>query len=413
MLILFPLAAGSASAQKGSVPVLDGLGRSNQAPLDLPAMTIRPADLSDEGMGNFGQSYGVLTNDAREAGEFVAYSEIDPESDDVTAYVEAGAQRYYIQEIDDSFYDDENEGVFYNIKVVGLILEYDTADDAGNGLDAMWHVWSSSDTLLEERLTQKIGDDAFYLEGEGIDNYSGLPTERTLLVFQRDTIVAGILTYNSNSDGAFSQDINEALGNTVLQRVEAGLAGNHPGLGSTIVRLDVPAIGSFYDTYGTIAGEIICTSEVLVASECESFQDLVDDFNEVDRYNLMVNIATDNDDASSFVSVSLRTFEDEESAEARFDELSESRTTNITDLGDLDFGDESIRWSEDLETVTSETVLVRSGDTIFEISQRATYAIDPEGLQELAGLQVSCIEGNASCTEPVAIPTSMLPPGNR
>lgn len=413
LLIFFPLLTGTASAEKGDITILNASERSKQAPLDLPAMTLRPADLTGEGMGDFGQSFGVLTSDAHEASEFVAYSDIDPESDDITAFADADAERYYIQEIDDSHYDEGEGTIFYNIKVVVLILEYNEAGDAGNGLDAMWHVWSSSDTLLEKRLNEKIGDDAFYLEGEGVDNYSGLPTERTLLVFQQDNIVAGILTYNSNSDGTFNQDINEALGHTVLQRVADGLDGNHPGLSSTIVRLDVPAIGSFYDTYGTISGEVVCPTEVLVADECASFQDLVDDYNEIDRYNLMVNILTDDDDADAFVSVTLRTFEDEESAEARFDELSESWTTDSTDLEDLDFGDESIRWSEESDTVTSETVLVRLDDTIFEISQRATYAIDPEGLQELASFQISCIEGNASCIDPIAIPDSLLPPTKR
>lgn len=419
-LLLVPLLTGGASARQADVGRAAGFGQQNQA-LDLPAMALRPDDIADAGVEGFGASFSVLADDADEIEEYIAYSNIDPASDDAAAFAEADAERYYVLDLDNAVPDAEGEWTYYTKVVETLVLQYDDEDDAAAGLAAMEAVWGDSDSLSSSNLSADFGDNAVYFEGTGIDNYTSQPTERALLLFQRDTIVAGLLIYDSDADNTFDQDRTEELGRVLQDRVDAGLAGNTPGLGTNVVRLDVPALNSWNDHYMTIDGTILCTSNTTAKGDCDLFQETVDDFNEVSRYYLYHRIAGDVDlgEPESYIQLSLRTFEDEESAALRFAEMSGEFPDGAPDLEHLDIGDESIRWSRENEDFRFEELIVRAGNVVLEVRHSTAYALaeelgwtfdpSPAALQEIAELQVACIEGDASCAEPVAIPDGMLP----
>lgn len=86
---------------------------------------------------------------------------------------------------------------------------------------------------------------------------------------------------------------------------------------------------------------------------------------------------------------------------------------------DLDLGDEAIAWSITGDERMHEILLVRSGDAIFQMRHSTEYALaadqgwtfepSADALEELAVIQIACLEGTASCADPVAVPEGMIP----
>lgn len=106
------------------------------------------------------------------------------------------------------------------------VLEYRNETAAATGMDAMYNVWADSTKLVETKVTERIGDDAFYMEGSFRGPDRETEYTRAMLVFQSGNIVSVIVITSASSVAMPDQADVEALGLIQLGRIRSELNGD-------------------------------------------------------------------------------------------------------------------------------------------------------------------------------------------
>jgi hypothetical protein len=394
------------------------LAQQDEAPLDLPAMVLRPDDLVDQGLEGFGLGFSLLTYQPRTIGEFIEdWGGWDAAFDDRAAFLGADPERVYLLHL--SLPAERGDGYSYaNALVVPFVMEFGNRRAARQGFDAMAEAWATSITMEEARIAQDLGDDQVLLLGEAINPNSGNAFPRANLLVRADELVAGVVVLDFSRRAGPTAEMVEALGERLLERVEEGRETPNAGLGVSIVRMRVPGEDVWQDYYIVVDGQAL-RFESHADDDYAQWQEQVAAEGVVDRYYLQQRVAGDfeSEEPEAFYEGGIMRFEDEAAAQRTFHDIATNFSPEETVEAPA-LGDEAMAFrftvGEGLDSFLKYRVFVRVGAQVFFVSHGTETAradamgeaLEPsdEWMHELAALQLDCIEGEASCAEPLRIP---------
>lgn len=403
------------------VPASPAVARRGDPPLDLPAMALRPVDFADEGRDGYGQSFSYMTDRQKKAAAFIQSLELDAGSPDGDIVSGTGAERSYLLQLG-RLAPEESEMALYSQAAISFVLEFDGDGEAGDALQEMEERWLDAGYLDSVRRAQRIGDASFYLEGDAINPNSGNASDRTMLVFQVENIVAGVIVINFTDDDPPTQDLTENLALRQADRIQAVIDGDEGGgLSHMTLRLRVDGNDAWMDSYLAIDGEWFCEDgNAAEPGRCDERQDEVDDRQIENYYYVQQRVAGDweLEMPESYAWVFLRNFSSVEAAKADFQRLHAPDPGDKV-MTDLALGDEAFGVLTPGDSWVNYTVIIRVGDMIATVGHRTETAFAAEqgwvfepseaGTLQLAEHQAACMDGTESCAKPVRIPREMIP----
>jgi hypothetical protein len=381
----------SASSPDGRVSDRATPVPASERPPDLAAMVLIPSDLPQSGFGlEASDTYGLDSYDAptlpslRDAGYVTGY-----ESSLVLAPSGKIAMR--------------------------VQTALDELTDA-NGAEIGFSVFTNgNDPAIEEvEGTHTIGDDSYlsrkHEHATDVDQDYDLLT----LVFREGPIVATIYT----QDWTGKQPeiaATEALGDALDARVQAGLHGQTPGLGTRIVRLDLPRSYTSDDVYRRLDGQDISNwddTPEIIASRKASY------LNAIDFYT--TDQMTSTSDAPTWVSWRLGRFPSAADASTwlkaylPYVENDPTQPWTVTPMsGAPSYGDESRTFTYTYQTsdgtIAGAAVLARFGaiGVIVRIQNyQDAIPLPVNAVEELIQEETNCIDASAPC-RPQPVPDNI------
>jgi len=382
-------------------------------PLDLAAMTLRPADLEAQGLDDYGMSWSVMGANSRTVAEFVDAWGWDDAVDDGMAFREADADRSYLLHISQ---DVESNGWVYSPHLVAsFVLEYDDADAAEEGFAASVEVWDNTLEVTDAEID--IGDEQVLIAGTGTDTSNSERYERMLLLYRVDNLVSGVSMHDFANEDAPTQEVVEALAETQAGHIAAAIDGDAPGLSGQVVRFRLDGRLSNWDYYTAEADQAVRLNTVDESDdEYAERQAEYEELGLVDRYHLEQIVAEESPAGAVYAwfNATIDRFESEDAAsEFLVNVIEDDGTAEMVNAPDL--GDETVAYTSVTPSGNDRyRIMVRTGDIVF----RLTHVVDtdaagntlepaPDAINDLAERQLACIEGERSCERPVRLPDEM------
>lgn len=389
--------------------------------LDLPAMVLTPADLREAGLE--GATYSFTKSLGHYGGDSLPYiigQWTEQVSDDEirTTLENAGFGRGYHADLQlrADLADPRSEIVG---TVDGALFEFPDADGATAALGLVDDLTTNSNLVERIEGEQAVGDASLLLRivREGSDQPSPIA-----LAFRVDRLLA-ILQVTAYTGDAPEPAAVEALAASFQSRIETGLNGETPGLGSRVLRLMSDKYPDIYevrqDQYLRYAGEdfpLSLEEADLLAARAKAAGDATD-FYALNQF--IQDAETDPPLPSQFGwGVRLFRFADEGSASDWFAAQPDLITTDSADGGEAGrevepladfpaFGDERVavtylRDSSGGYTDRVFRVLARVGTVVADMRIVAFEDDSPiEAFKALATAEVGCLSNG--CGEPTPI----------
>jgi hypothetical protein len=390
--------------------------------LDLAAMAPTPADLADERLDGFGMRASRWPSIEEIANENAEILGMDaPDLIDALEETDLVASYDYALDIEEA--GDDGASVRTDT-VYAYLSEHADADGAQAGFALREDEVRSSD-IEDIDDAPEIGDESELtrVAGRQTDG-DGLYFVYLDFTFRVDRVYAGVqlIAYAPDENDVKeprASDV-EALATRMLERVEAGLAGDTPELSMRTVRLENgnPPTFIYYDWYEIFEGTVmpyLGQDEEILAPLIEE----TEEFGITERYRIDQIIQTDEEDpvgyGNPYMVVRVSQFADADAAAdwvaGAADRMAENnRYPEIKAIEDLDeIGDSSAaaRYAfaiDEETTVTGHVIFVQVDDAAFSLEVDAG---DLDGVAELAEIQVACLEDGA-CAELVPVPDSIL-----
>jgi hypothetical protein len=420
-LLLAPL---SAEAQE---PTPDTSPPAAEAPLDLPALTLSPADLEAAGWPGYGESTGYLAvgpdsvADAFVGGGLTTAEEEARIADELRA---AGIERFYARWLGHA---DPDTGETTR-EILSYIEEYPDAAGADAGFEIIQAASMAVDPTAQRIAgTRTIGERSqitLYGATEAAATPAATPVDAAGsgplwldLAFRLGELNAGVALIDYTGQQPSVADV-EALADLLLAKIASEREQETAGLSFQTLRL-ADAIGSF-DAYVRQNGETIA---FVGDTEADRQERAALYGSATDGYRVVQYIAVDDDagfDDDPLAQALLLRFADEAAASAYLAELPalvdadptfETVTTRAAapDLGDESVGVAYTTAGPDGGTNHQERVAVRDGADVITVIVRALESAPPvAAVDTLAAAALACLESDGWCP-PVAIPDGLIP----
>jgi len=383
-----------------------------EAPLDLSAMMLTPADLEKAGLEGYGIRGGWTDTLDDELVGLLAGGSLG--ADEVEAILsDPGLIRSRVLQLDLPSMEDPD----YTARRVTLYIDEYTNNE---GLDDVIELYTSLPNTEELEGEERIGDQSrlisYTAEGDGYTS-TGM-----MLAFSLDNLL-GLIDVQDFDD--YRPDIAPEIGEIeslalLLEEQMADVVdGGGPGLDSRVLRLE--SDGSdvrYYEDFYTRIDEESLANYGETEDQIEEHQDVNDVAGVIDAYSVEQQIGSDGQGAITFRS-GLRSFEDEDAASAWLQDPPELADVAgdqpaAEDVSGL--GDEAITWSFTTESADPErtedafwtATAIRSGaDVALVLVARWGDQLPADIVDELLVLQEECLD-EATCTGEAPAPDELL-----
>jgi hypothetical protein len=387
---------------------------SNDLALDLPAITLTPADLEDVGLDGFGANYGAMTFADAEIASAAERLEID-EDEVAEVLEESGFQRRYDSYL---YLPEENgdPGSPAEMLVASYVLEFADADGAEAAFAFLED--ESADPASEDvDLSTDLGDDAEATIAEGEDPDTGDPLLQVDITVLTGNLHVGVALVTWTGDEP-DQDVAEELAARLLDRVEEAEESEAPALGNQILRLTGDGIETTTDGYTIRAGEAIPRYGERTR-DTRTRTRAAENIDQTDGYALaqLLLPGESGPEEDIWYQAEALHFSDEDAAEDWLANT-EDRIEDNSAVADYDiltdaptYGDESITYITTIETdagdVEFHSVTIRVDATIVLIDMSGPDAPSAAAVESIAAAQAECLEAGG-CTEPMVVPDELL-----
>lgn len=396
-------------------------GVAEDAPLDLAAMVILPADVEAEGLEGFGIGNAMMASTPDAVAEYWAYWRGDEDGATADALDEADPERVYILNL--ALPGEEGDpfsGTSQSVRP--YIMEFADEDAAEDAFPVLAEGWATGD--MEDVSTDaEIGDETFLVDGVGSEPSDEDEFERTELMFRVGSLISGVSVETFTVDHP-EQEVLEALAERQLERIETVLDEGAPGLGNLVVRLDIRGENAIWDSYSVRDGDALRwyddTDETLDAA-----QEWVSDNGIVDEYVLQQVVVGHppewDEPPLTYLLAQIIEFEDEDSAAdfvaTSVENVEASSFTNIEEVEDVpEVGDEirgfTYKHVNQDVSFNDYRIYAHVGSTFFTIAINTTEEVDFDAMNDLIELQAACIEGDESCVEAIPVPEELDVPAS-
>jgi hypothetical protein len=392
-------------ALAGQMPGTDERA-GHEGVLDLPAMTLTPDDLDDEGLEDYGLGYGETTFPDQVVASTAAARDLD-EDEVAEVLEEAGFVRRYDSYLYLPEDEDDPNGPASRL-VASYVLEFADEEGAETAFDFLEDE-SESETAQDLDDAEEFGDQSEITADRGEDPASGDEYAQLDLTVRLGNLHAGVAIVDWSGEEPDLADV-EALGERLLERVESVLEEGAPGLGAQVLRLTGPALVLSADYYVVLDGAALPLSGQ-APRDARARDRAAAEIDQTDGYRFWQQLAPGGDDQADDVwyLAELLRFEDEDAASNWIGDT-EDRIAANEDLTDLEVeessaGDEALFYA--VETVDGDTnyrsVVIRVGATVATIDLSGPEAPPGAAIAALAAAQVACLE-DEGCPEPLALP---------
>ena len=398
--------------------------RRAEAPLDLAAMALTPADLEGLGLEGYGSDFGDLLTLQAEAEAIAATGDMS-EAEATELLEDAGFVRSYsvrtaLAQVQGGSGTYPTRGVFCHI--------YEFADE--DGAEDLFSFLAGVDIEDVDEVdgTETIGDESVMTRWAWTDSELGDPVASLDLSFRTGRVFGKVHVWDVARDDEDEEPVEpevneiEVLANRLFERVEDGLDGDlGSGLSNRVLRLAVDSHSANVneDRYMALDGQALrsyAESDEMLADDVE----WVDDAQLVDVYTFEETIPAGRkaDEGDPYLLTRLFRFEDPNAAEewlagdgpfatlAAAPPVTEVEPRDeIEDLGDgtaVAYVEEEWHGS----TMTGYAVFVLVDDTVAEVWLDSADGIELDTVVELAELQVECLE-DGGCVEPMEAPDDL------
>ncbi len=391
--------------------------QTTESRLDLAAVALRPVDLEQQGLEGYGTGNGLLTNDPQAAGDFLAHYRGDPGDAGTSALGGANPGRIYVLNlVRPGVEGDSSSGT--RSRVVTYLLEFDDEPAAQTAFAILAAGWQAGE-MQEEPTTSTVGQERILVSGFGQEEWGERGRyQRRDLMFRSDQLIAGV-SVESYSGPPSASPVVEALAAAQLVRIQEALATGGPGMSNQVLRLQTPGANSIWDRYNVLSGqpnrlydqtaEEATSDRALfkqwrIVDEYQSEQQIVGEANSSVRplvfYGMRLILFADVDAASAF----LATTADRLRAQSNRQNL--QVVEDVPEIADQVAGFTSQITREDGVQFQNYRLYVRSGDMVVMIALTTTEELDQGSVNELAGQQIACLQGN-DCTDPIPVPATL------
>ena len=383
-----------------------------EAPLDLAAMTLTFADLEDEGFDGF-VSGGVVRHDLEVFAEAVAdYTGADLDEVEEILFEDAGMQQAYerYQVLPDK---DEPETLSTST-VRSYVYEYAEPD----GVPAVWELIEDESGVDGEDLeledledVPEIGDESEATLEQGEDPTTG-PYQSIDVSFRYENLTAGVTLYRWDGEDV---DLDEvvALAERLLERIEAVLDGEAPGLSTRVVRLaGEPLV--YADGYEYLDGEAMNRFLDQTEDDWDLAAEAFEDRGVLAAYDYLIFYGEETD-APGYRAY-LELFEDEDAASAFVTDFVEAREDDA--FAELEIDDEADELGDESLAVAVEfgddagfayVMVVRVEETVVSVWVYGPEPPDADLAAELAEEAAACL-ADGDCLEPIPAPEELAEP---
>jgi hypothetical protein len=374
--------------------------------LDLPAMTLTPADLEEAGFEHYRLNFGVLLG-ADEAVAAIAEDQDVRKSEVRDLFEETGFARWYESALYLRPDEEDLQGEVDSI-VRSYVLEF--ADEAG-AADA----WEFLEDESADDTAKDIGRVESFGDASEATRYRTGDIEAIDLTFRLGNLHGGVLLVDRTGGTPATDDV-EALAALLIGRIERVLDEGGPGLSGRTLRLTGDEVEASVDNYLLIDGEAIHFYHESEA-DLRGRESEAEEFGQTDEYDVWQLLsplgAGLEDDVWYFVAVSR--FADEETAsdwlagiEARVEDNDGLAGFEIDESAPV-FGDQSVTYTvEQVEhPIAYRNLSLRVENVVADISLQGPEAPDVDVVEEVAGLQTRCLEAGG-CFEPQEVPDGLV-----
>ncbi|HEY8446774.1 MAG TPA: SH3 domain-containing protein [Thermomicrobiales bacterium] len=382
-----------------------------ETPVDLPALTLVPADIQEDGyrlvdgqMATFDPSSATLAEDAAAIADLRG---TDEEIDELIPFLETIGWRRHYQAL---LAQPRSEGSDrFRRSITSFITEY--ADSDGAAIDFILLQNASVEAgHTDVPGTRTFADISRISRVSDSDPDTGEEYAALDLVFRHGRLIAGVSIVDFNGEEPTIAEI-EALAEILLERIEAGSQDAEPGLSDAVLR-PAPASGSAFgytaEYYERVHGEA-----VPLFSESEEEAEERDERHAAAGITDIYRLEAESDDGSYAYSATLARFADAESAGAWLQETPDRLAADpgplaaITAMSGTTIGDESLTFSYEypLDGVAARGYLIvaRVDAQVATIRLDALPEAPLSAVEELAAVQVDCLAAG-SCPESREIP---------
>jgi hypothetical protein len=405
LMVMLALVASVLGPTAGAVRAAN-----DELPLDLPAMALTPSDLEAEGFAGFGRLSGESHVGPWLLGGLIGNLTYEMSDDEVRQTVrDAGLLRGYEFSLrQQGSHDDQVSDPVRD--VFGTVYEFADDDGAADAFAFMADLAEVSETVQHVEGDAAIGDGTVLFR-ETRDQSD--PLRMLILAFRTDRLIAVVQLWDYAGEEPAVAEV-ERLGARLLERIEDGVAGEAPGLGSRVLRLQNTEFDVLYevrsDHYLRLDGEELpldYEDAETVAARSEAAGDAID----VYGFNQFVQEVDAVDPSLPYQmgwSGTLYRFADDEAAAdwlAGGLELIERETyggeVTVQDLEELPdapaFGDESVTVSylaeyRDGYVAQAYRVQARFGAVVVDAMLAASAGVDLPfaAFEALAAYQAAC-----------------------
>lgn len=381
---------------------------------DLPWIVPSPLDLDAPGYGLRSSQYETLA-----AAAAAMYSAGEEQAAYAAGLEDAGWKQAYLYRLGLPSEDDPDllERALYV-----ELTEFGDEGGAEDGLGLLREAYAGFG-LDEGRTAPEVGDEAVSFRGAGADATTGNPYKDLKILFRTGAFVVdmGITDY---TDDAPALSEWTAVGETIVERIAAAEAGDAPGLGVAVLRVDGEGVTHYDDSYLRVDGEEIPLVNQATSAR-RSNQEYYDDLGVTDRYFYVANWGDPAapDEPLTGYSVGLYRFEDEDAAETFAGDdpeaWAEFPPTGVDDVEFVDdlptVGDESTAVSFAFERAPGEVALgyrawIRVGETVATVELTDLPDVSRAAFEELSQGVASCLEAG-TCRERVELSAAFLAAG--
>jgi hypothetical protein len=381
---------------------------------DLPALTIKPSDLDQDGWLHQGAYVHSINDAARDRADYVGQG---ADTDEVVERLTSiGWQREYVSFLSHPSKSDPSTP---DQIIRSYITEYDDVDGATAGF-AYLEDESTVAAAKDVPLDHTYGQQSELTSERGFSSQTGRQFRSLDLTFRMGALIAGVNIIQYPTADRVDPDMSllETLAGTMETRIAESPVIDS-ALGARVVRIahDDTEVVTFDDAYYRIAGkDIPLEGESPDAAELrtDTYRDAVD------VYQLWQGINTA-EIAGALYGVTLLHFPDADAAAGWLTDLPEILATNpfYGDIGAVDagvaLGDQTVALSyasggggpDDPHALI---IAVRIGPDVARlhlVPQGNQTSVPMPALAELAGAEADCL-ATAGCTTTIPVPHSLL-----
>jgi hypothetical protein len=390
------------------------------APLDLAAITLTPGDLESAGS----EGYLLSSTAPLALDDEAAYL-----GDTLNQDAEEIAAALLRAEFDGGYYlslvlpADEDEPAGTPARLVGVTVYAFGDDEGAAGVYDLVSDEGAVDDAEDVEGDEELGDESDLTRLSGDEDLAyGLPYDDLELELVHDRLYLNVTISDYEGEPAKIGEVEE-LGARLLERAEAALDGDAPGLSPLPIRLETEDPTTF-QAYYLLDGETIR----LESDTDEGYEARRDRYDEIGAESVLIHqehipwAESDSEGNLVFYNTLVR-FEDEDAAGEYMEGLVERLAENPAnaDAREIEdaprLGDESVAVTLFRETDGEEWILnevfVRVGDVV-SLTWIELPGSGPDGpevgadpLIELAEAQAECLE-DGGCVDPVPVPDDLL-----